>query len=513
MSKPIHLFYTLYAVNDYFDIFKEQFHLLVESGLYKECSSFQIFAYFDDRDDKKEFKKYLHDVDIRNKCILNTSKEQHAEYNALNALYHFSRFNECNILYFHSKGVTSERNILVNPYAVKSWRGLLNYFNIELWRQNIEIIESGTHLSGAHYIWHTNLHANTYNGNFWWARSDYIKNLLEPSKCYWRENGTVGPNTGNDVYFLSGRGYAEIWVTQNPHKWHNTYSNLDDPYFIPTNNYRLDDTISTLPNKVTFVTRIKDMSDLLPLIYESLISQTSQDWNWLIYNNHSTDNLSDMVTSFNDVRIKLFNLDVFSDFWKEISNDVETEIIYVLDADDVPTIDAVQYMKDVFSDQNIDLSIGTCMLFDPNSFDGSYIATPTKDLINNTVPGIHPIVFRRDVLKRTIEKHKINYPFVDDSEITNLMIYEGAKYCLNNKCTYYYRMATPRSFSTDSTNFYDYMKVPNWVESEKGLIEKMKNFKFDLERNYKGRLDCENDFILLNNSLIELKNKVYNNEH
>ena len=79
------------------------------------------------------------------------------------------------ILYFHTKGLSRP------GYNVELWRLYMEYYNIDRWRYAVSTLSNGWDAYGV------NLRDDTeelfggrylhYSGNFWWARSSYIKGL------------------------------------------------------------------------------------------------------------------------------------------------------------------------------------------------------------------------------------------------------------------------------------------------------------------------------------------------
>ena len=75
------------------------------------------------------------------------------------------------ILYIHTKGASKQDN-----QNVISWRHLMNYFNIEKVKNVFKLFEKTEfNTYGVHYIALNN--KSHYSGNFWWAKSSYLKTL------------------------------------------------------------------------------------------------------------------------------------------------------------------------------------------------------------------------------------------------------------------------------------------------------------------------------------------------
>lgn len=75
------------------------------------------------------------------------------------------------ILYLHTKGASKQ-----NSENVITWRHLMNYFNIERCKNVFKIFEKTSYntygvLLGTAGKW------KLYSGNFWWAKSSYLKTI------------------------------------------------------------------------------------------------------------------------------------------------------------------------------------------------------------------------------------------------------------------------------------------------------------------------------------------------
>lgn len=78
------------------------------------------------------------------------------------------------ILYFHTKGASKQTDILYPN--IKTWRELMNYYNIEKCKNAFSIFEKSQYntygvLLGTAGKW------KLYSGNFWWAKASYLKTI------------------------------------------------------------------------------------------------------------------------------------------------------------------------------------------------------------------------------------------------------------------------------------------------------------------------------------------------
>jgi hypothetical protein len=113
------------------------------------------------------FKSTWFDTDIE-------ENKNHYEGTTLLKLY-----DECssydNVGYIHSKGITN-----LTKYTNK-WRKVLEYAIIEKYQDNFNVLGNDYDISGIFWL-KSNLH---FSGNFWWAKSSYIKTLPRPVLDKW----------------------------------------------------------------------------------------------------------------------------------------------------------------------------------------------------------------------------------------------------------------------------------------------------------------------------------------
>jgi len=141
------------------------------------------------------------------------------EYFTLRQIYEHCVQHPYDLLYyFHSKGVRAPYGSLQHQLA-KEWRTVMQYFQIERWRDCVSALLCGydtcgvnlrqkpmPHYSGIRedtiytYI-HTNEKVYYFTlGNFWWATCAHIRTLRSPE------------NSRTDQNVEDWRWYAEMWL-------------------------------------------------------------------------------------------------------------------------------------------------------------------------------------------------------------------------------------------------------------------------------------------------------------
>jgi hypothetical protein len=118
-----------------------------------------------------------------------------------------------NILQIHTKGVLNK------PHSYE-WRKYLEYFLIEKYDVCLEALENyhSVGVNAQYYFDEENKLRNHYSGNFWWAKSNYIKNL-EPLRNdtdrYTTEHWLIGNLFLNDYRFHLSLHHTNIDFYKN----------------------------------------------------------------------------------------------------------------------------------------------------------------------------------------------------------------------------------------------------------------------------------------------------------
>ena len=182
MSK-CHIFYHVYLFGNWKFILQEQMDLIKNSGLL-DISELKVgISYYHETeshiDDCVKILKSYKNVEIM--FVKHTSAC--GESDTLQELYNFCQDSSENVkvFYFHAKGVTHYKS--EREENVKNWRNLMEYFLIEKWQSCVEKLDEGYDCCGVNYQGHAaNIKNQTvaikiFNGNFFWANSNYINKL------------------------------------------------------------------------------------------------------------------------------------------------------------------------------------------------------------------------------------------------------------------------------------------------------------------------------------------------
>ena len=157
------IFYHIASIGDWKYILNEQLRLIKSSGLYHKAK--KIYIGF--LGNKEDILPYLNNkIDL----IYHSNNIKEYEIPTINKLLTFSKTNpNTYILYIHNKGSTKKICNGINGQYY--WRQLMNYWNITRFQDNINYLKKGFMTSGINYM------NNHYSGNFWWANTNYLRNL------------------------------------------------------------------------------------------------------------------------------------------------------------------------------------------------------------------------------------------------------------------------------------------------------------------------------------------------
>lgn len=147
--------------------------------------------------------------------VIQKDQSNEFERQCLKKIHEHSTQEDCNICYIHTKGVTKSGN-----QRVKDWVNLMLYFIVERFELCINGLKKhdtvGTMMNVVPHMYmktctlkDTSL-SQHYSGNFWWARSTYLRTLSADIK-----NGYIDP----ELWIASGKKMSmlSLWQTGVDH--------------------------------------------------------------------------------------------------------------------------------------------------------------------------------------------------------------------------------------------------------------------------------------------------------
>lgn len=179
----------------------------------------------------------LNEIDPKFKIVHVNGDATKWEYPTINKLKEDAdNSNEAHYVgYAHLKAL-SRPNILDQKGV--DWRNYLSYWTIERWEDNIAKLDEGFDLVGVNWTWQPWPHMS---GNFWWANTNYLRQLPKLQDPSTVVPGTISALLKPNVPLDQGniRFEAEAWSGQhepNVYELHRSHL-LADPSFHYNNVY------------------------------------------------------------------------------------------------------------------------------------------------------------------------------------------------------------------------------------------------------------------------------------
>lgn len=169
-------FYHLYADGDYYSTLSYHMNMLRSSKLYNYLNFLGI-GFVGSSDNIKKAKKDLENLNIDYVTVAET--EIGYEQETLDKLYDYCLNNNCNIFYGHTKGSYEKTEINIK------WSESMVNFNIREWENCIEYLNNYDSV-GCHWLtkykYNDLVEIPFFAGNYWWIKSDKIKELQKPNR-------------------------------------------------------------------------------------------------------------------------------------------------------------------------------------------------------------------------------------------------------------------------------------------------------------------------------------------
>lgn len=167
-SRKIIGFYHICMINNYMEVVLEQVQDLLMSGLYDASQEIKVVL-AGDAADAEIVKKFLSDYYKINVVELSSVKAY--EFPTIRQVKLQSNRDEKAFYYYiHTKGVTYP-----NHKGGKYWRDYMMWYNVHKWQDCVQKLMEGYETCGCKLVENHRAFPMHYSGNFWWARSEYIK--------------------------------------------------------------------------------------------------------------------------------------------------------------------------------------------------------------------------------------------------------------------------------------------------------------------------------------------------
>jgi hypothetical protein len=172
------IFFHVYLKNDFSHILLNKFKKFKASGLYDKADKIYL-TLFGDIDRHHEFLTDLKDLYSKIEYAVIANKEFDNEADTLNFMLKKADSYTKNtpMLYVHTKGASHTHPILKKN--IDAWVRYLDLYTINKWEECVESLKENDAAGPFFCDGDDNKH---FQGNFWWANSDYIKTLSRINK-------------------------------------------------------------------------------------------------------------------------------------------------------------------------------------------------------------------------------------------------------------------------------------------------------------------------------------------
>ena len=196
----ISVFWHICGINYWREIAEDQIKTMESSGLLDRTDRVMVTYLGANRNDVAWLERRSKKIEVNNY----SPDTRHYERMCLNGLQEWSQSNDSAVLYLHAKGVSRVRK----RRNVWGWRQMLEYFTVENHERCLKKMEGADTVGGNLCICNrksirecqTPGHGMHYSGNFWWARTQYLRTLPKID-----ENARLNVN-GNYIR------YTEYWL-------------------------------------------------------------------------------------------------------------------------------------------------------------------------------------------------------------------------------------------------------------------------------------------------------------
>ncbi len=172
-------------MGNYKEVLSELIDRILRTGLYDKLD--KIYVNIMDGDFK---------IDLSKIEYVRIGTVRDYEYPTLGLLYENSMImnDNDNILYIHLKGVSYFGDKDRESKSI-AWRDFLSHFMIDKHNDCLKALET-VDVCSVNFRTDPSVH---FSGNFWWAKAEHIKTLINPT---------------DPVYTSKGRYYAEFWISK-----------------------------------------------------------------------------------------------------------------------------------------------------------------------------------------------------------------------------------------------------------------------------------------------------------
>ena len=226
--------------------------------------------------------------------------------------------------------------------------------------------------------------------------------------------------------------------------------------------------------KVSIIVPCYNTSKYLKSCLDSLINQTLKDIEIILINDGSTDNSNEIITSYNDKRIKYVNKEN-EGIGKSRNKGIELakgEYLSFIDSDDYVTLDFCEKMYNKAKKDNCDIVI--CDYFKDNESMICQVTFPSfkpsslkenPDIINNVNLGPCNKIYKRELFKNKKNRFVEDLKYEDAPLVCSLLI-DANKIGKIDECLTYYVIHNNSETTKRDERIFDILKIVDLIVNE-----------------------------------------------
>ena len=200
-------FYHIYANGAFEAPVREHVKELKESGLLDALDSVRI-GIVGSEENRSLVLEFLNELNIRFRVT--ATAETGWEQVTLRKVHSFAKTNDAYVFYAHTKGAYSQDRL------AREWRVSMTHDTVTRWRECVESLKR-VEAAGAYWLKSGHEEHADHNfffaGNFWWARTDYLRRLPPvKNKTRYQAEGWIGLRSPSVRIMRRGDSYfGNFW--------------------------------------------------------------------------------------------------------------------------------------------------------------------------------------------------------------------------------------------------------------------------------------------------------------
>jgi len=248
--------------------------------------------------------------------------------------------------------------------------------------------------------------------------------------------------------------------------------------------------------KVSVIMNVHNGEEFISQAIQSVINQTYQNWELLIWDNLSTDNTFEVISSFKDKRIIYFKSEIFDELYTARNKAIDIsngDLITFLDSDDIWLPNKLEEQSNIMQDNRIDfcysnfyqINKNSKKIFPPKAY---YSNLPSgkiyKNLLQKYTVGILTLCLRKKSLIKYGMSFEPRYSIIGDmvfvlelSEFGNCYASQNCLACYRTHKGSLSKRKVLIQVKEMRNWFYNLKKTGKWNQSIYKTLENLTNYQ------------------------------------